>query len=114
MLRHINEQHTAEAEAVGAEDEAFVRAILWATHVACRATLVGAGGLVVALVAEHSGGEGEELGFAGGLLPGLQLLRLAPPRRRRGNHAIRRQRQERHRHRDRQALDKTAAASHGG
>ena len=107
-------ERTAEAEAVGAEDEALVRAFLWASDVARRTTLVGAGGLVVALVAEPSGSDGDELArrLGTGLQPrpgGGYGSGSAPPRRRR--HAARRQRQERHGHHHHQALDKTS--SHG-
>ena len=53
---------TAEGEAVVAEDEAGVWAIGRAADVAGRTVLVGAGGLVVALVPKSAGGDGEELG----------------------------------------------------
>lgn len=109
-------ERTAEAEAVGAEDEAFVAAVLWASDVARRATtLVGAGGLVVALVAEPSGCQGEELGVGRRLGTGLQKRRLPPRRRRRRRHAARRQRQQerRHGHHHHHALIDKSTASHG-
>lgn len=95
---------TAEGEAVVAEDEAGVWAIGRAADVAGRTVLVGAGGLVVALVPKSAGGDGEELGVWRRLLPWRQRLLGGwagspdrPPRRR---HAAGRQRQqERHRHR---------------